>query len=283
MSVQPPDFNELWDYGDPAGTETKFRAILSEYDGKLDAFYELELLTQIARTHSLRGSFAEAHRILDVVLARMPKRSRIEVRYLLERGRAHNSAGDAHEAVSLFKRALAVGQTVNEPFYVVDALHMLGIAAPPDERKEWNLKAISFAEKASDRKTQGWLGSLYNNLGWTLFDEGQFDQALELFQKCYAHFDSEDRPDRAGIAKWSMGKALRSMGKLDEALELQRELENSPQHDGFVDEEIAECLYELGQHDQAKPYFAKAFAQLSQIDWVAKDIGRMERLKALGG
>ena len=281
MSTDWPDFNDLWDYSDPAGTEVKFRAVMAEGERVGDQNYHLQLLTQIARTYSLRKMFDDAHQLLDRVQKLMEGRDIVEVRYLLERGRTFNSAGDPEEAVGLFKRALALGQTIGATFYVIDALHMLGIAAVPEDRMEWNLKAIEFAEQAADRRSQNWLGSLYNNTGWTLFDEENYEKALELFEKCQAHFESRELPDRARIAKWSMGRTLRALGRLDEALACQRELEQDPDHDGFVVEEIAEVLYTMKKSDEAKPYFAKAYDALSQIDWVAEDVERMERLKRL--
>ena len=47
----PPDFMAQWDYQDPAATALRFRRLLEEAQDDLQ--YELELLTQIARTHSL--------------------------------------------------------------------------------------------------------------------------------------------------------------------------------------------------------------------------------------
>ena len=283
MSSDWPDFNDLWDYGDPAGTEEKFRDVLDGGKWAGDQSYHLQLLTQIARTYSMRKMFDEANELLDRVKKMMPGRDLVEVRYLLERGRTLNSSGEPEEAVGLFKRALALGQTIGASFYVIDVLHMLGIAAPPDERMGWNLKAIEFAEQAADVRSRNWLGSLYNNTGWTLFDEERYEEALELFKKSLPEFESREQPDRARIAQWSVGKTLRAMGNLEEALEVQRELERDPEHDGFVEEEIAEILHSMNRIDEAKPYFAKAYEALSQINWVAEDVERVKRLKKLAG
>ena len=65
----PPDFMVQWDYQDPAATALRFRRLLEEAQDDLQ--YELELLTQIARTHSLQRQFAQARQLLD----EMPKAS----------------------------------------------------------------------------------------------------------------------------------------------------------------------------------------------------------------
>ena len=47
------DIDSFWEYSDPAASEARFRAALSSAQGD----DRLELLTQIARTYSLRQRF----------------------------------------------------------------------------------------------------------------------------------------------------------------------------------------------------------------------------------
>lgn len=277
-----PDFNDMWDFGDPEGTEQKFHQILSSSTESENSSYKLQLQTQIARTYSLRKMLDEAHQLLDEVEEKMAGGDLVEVRYLLERGRSFNSAGEQDRGFALFLKASELGKEIGEDYYAIDALHMLGIASPPEEQMEWNLKAIDAAENSSDEHARKWLASLYNNTGWTLFDEEKYKEALELFEKALVFRQQQGNAGPTRIAKWCVGKALRALERLDEALEVQRELEADPEHDGFVEEEIAECLLSLGKEEESRPYFHKAFEALSQIDWVAEDGQRMQRLKMLG-
>ncbi len=275
--------DDLWDYLDPAGTERKFRELLSKSDDFHDLNYSLTLLTQLARAAGLQGKFEEAHALLDQVEAQMAPGGIVEVRCLLERGRVQNSSKRPEAAVPLFLKAVEIGKAIQADFYVVDALHMLGIAAPLEERLGWNQAAIAYAEESPDLRTRNWLGSLLNNTGWTYFDSGEYKQALGLFEKTAAFFrEKGDLPDREAIARWSMGKTLRLLGRVDEALALQQELAADQGEDGFIDEEIAECLLALGDREAARPYFQLALETLSKIDWVAEDAARMERLRAYG-
>ena len=61
------DFDALWNFGDPAATEAKFREVLPKVEAAGDPDRHAQLLTQIARTHSLRKQFAEANALLDRV------------------------------------------------------------------------------------------------------------------------------------------------------------------------------------------------------------------------
>jgi hypothetical protein len=81
---QLPDFIRLWNFGDPAGTEKKFREILPRAESFGDPSYFLQLLTQIARTEGLQGNFNQAHRTLDYVENMLTPELRLaSLRYLL--------------------------------------------------------------------------------------------------------------------------------------------------------------------------------------------------------
>ena len=55
------------------------------------------------------------------------------------------------------------------------------------------------------------------------------------------------------------------------------------EQDGYVFEEIAECLLILGRAAESRPYFVQAHAFLSRDIWlVAQEKERLERLKHLG-
>src|SRR5439155_13833218 len=65
LMTSTQDIDRLWDWHDPAATEAKFRALLLEAQKSGDVGYQIELLTQIARTHSMRREFDQSHALLD--------------------------------------------------------------------------------------------------------------------------------------------------------------------------------------------------------------------------
>ena len=271
------DIDKLWDFDDPAASEERFRTQLSTLEGE-DSSTRFQLMTQIARTLGLRNRFDEAHRLLDEVEAKMPGGDLVEVRYLLERGRCFNSDHQPEKAVPLFERAAELGRRLSEDFYTVDALHMLGIAAPEDDRMRWNQTAMDAANASLDERARGWVGSLSNNMGWTYFDQADYKSALDMFRQAEEGWSKQGKDDLVRVARWSQGKALRLLGRVEEALAMQRDLEKE-ELTGFTAEEIAECLLALNQPAEAGPYFQKAYDELSQIGWVAEGTDRIERLK----
>lgn len=274
----PYDFDQLWDYDQPATTEEQFRQRLASASDDDD---RLQLLTQIARAQGLQRKFEQAHRTLDSVEA--PLRDDLPVariRYLLERGRVYNSSGAKEQARPLFMQALELAQANQEDFYAVDAAHMLAIVEPPDEQMAWNLKALELAEMSSEPRAQKWLGSLYNNNGWTYHDLGQYEQALSLFERAAAWREAQGQEKETRIARWCVARVLRSLNRIPEALVILRELE--PVATGYTYEELGECLLLQGETEAAQPYFARAYEILSQDEWlVANEPQHLQRLRDL--
>ncbi len=282
-----PDFDSLWDYSAPDKTETKFRELLLQFPE--NELAHIELLTQIARTQGLQRKFDEAHQTLDEVEKQLDENpSRAKVRYLLERGRVFNSSMQVEESKPFFEQALDLAKTLGEDFYAVDAIHMLAIIADPASALTLNLSAIQLAESSLEERARNWLGSLYNNMGWTYHDMGDYESALEIFQKAESFFRAKGNVDKLRIAAWTVARCLRSLNRLDEALSKQLalygEIESAGEVDGFVYEEIGECLLALQRGEEAKPYFAKAFEVLSKDEWlVENERDRIMRLKQFGG
>ncbi len=261
FAAMPADLDSLWDWDDPAASEKKFR--------ELPASPEVQ--TQIARAQGLQRRFDEAHKTLDAVVTNSP---RVEVRYLLERGRVFNSSGQPDKARPLFVAAWDRARAAGLDFFAVDAAHMLGIL----DGMEWHEKALALAEKSSDPKAQGWIGSLLNNIGWTHYDRGEYAEALETFERDWKWFQQRKQEERARIARYCIGKTYRAMGRYEEALALQKSLKP----DGYVLEEMAECLLALKRPDEAKPYFARAHELLSNDEWLAaREPQRLRRMRDL--
>ena len=285
-SSSPIDFDSLWDYNKPDRTEMRFREILLQIPENVPAF--LELLTQIARAQGLQRKFDHAHQTLNQVerrLGSIPSRPR--VRYLLERGRVFNTAGDPGRARPLFEQAFEMADQLSEDFYAVDALHMLAMIAPADLSLKLNMQAIQCAQDSRDERARNWLGSLYNNTGWSLHNMGEHAKALEMFEKAEALRRSNGNATAVRVAVWCVARALRSLNRLEEALsrqmDLKKEFDSVGETDGYVLEEIGECLLAMKRTEEAKKYFAGAYDILSQDALLAEhEPERLARLKTLG-
>jgi len=282
-----PDFDRLWDYDHPDETERRFRELLSQATASRNTAYLAELLTQIARALGLQQNFDEAHRVLDRVdalLADGPARPR--VRHLLERGRVLNSSGSPDEARPLFVEAWERAQRAGEDALAVDAAHMVAIVEKGQAALDWNLRALHLAETSSQPRARQWLGSLYNNIGWTYHDMGQYDVALDIFQKALRQRETDGDAGTIRIARWCVARTLRSLGRVEEALAMQRalleEATAAGEQAGYTYEELGECLLLLDRRAEAAPYFALAYEILSHDPWLTQnEPERLNRLKDL--
>jgi tetratricopeptide (TPR) repeat protein len=280
------DIDATWEYEDPEGSEQRFQSALVDAHGD----ERLELLTQIARALGLRGKFGEAHALLDEVegsLAGAGLRPRL--RYLLERGRALNSAGDKQSARDRFVSAWEQAKAGGEVGLAVDAAHMVAITCSGSgDAIEWNLKGLELARSSEDAKARALIPAMLNNSAWDLHEMGRLTEALPLFEEAEAAWRERGKPEQVRIARWSVARCLRSLGRLDEAIAIQRQLE--AEHaaagttDGFVLEELAELLHAQGRQQDARTYFARAAEELARDDWfVENETARLARLRSLAG
>lgn len=283
------DFDAKWNFDQPDSTEAVFRTYLPAARASGEADYLAQLLTQIARTQGLQRKFEEAHATLDEVEPMLGDTLLVaRVRYLLERGRVFNSSKHPDQARPLFLAAWEQGRAIGADFYAVDAAHMMAIVEPPAESLAWNRRAMEAAAASTSARARKWLGSLYNNMGWTYHDQGDYATALEMFENGLAFREEQQQPAETRIAKWCVARTKRSLGQVAEALAMQQalkaEFDALGERDGFVFEELGECLLLLGRQEEAAPNFARAYEILSQDAWLAEsEPARLGRLKELGG
>ncbi len=286
LPAQAREIHELWNFGDPAASERTFRDELKHAQGDV----RLELLTQVARTYSLRGRFDDAHRLLDEIEPQLKDAGRApRVRLLLERGRTFRSSGAPDRARPLFIEAWQLARSSGLDGLAVDAAHMVALVETKTaDQLEWNRRALALAEQSTQPYAQGWKASLYNNIGWSLHEAGRYDEALAQFEAALRERQRRRQVTEIRFARWAVARCLRSLQRYDEALAIQRALEAefaaSNETDGYVFEELAELLDATGKPGEAKAYFARAAAELGKDDWFVKnERARLQRLRAKAG
>lgn len=288
MSTHQTDatIDRLWDYDHPAQSEARFQEYLIQLTVG-EATY-VEVLTQIARAQGLQRHFTTAHATLAQAAGLLVGQPvRVRIRYQLELGRVFNSAGDRQSAQAEFTNAWLLANTSGEEVYAIDAAHMLAIVAPPEQQDSWNQQALILAEESSDPRAQRWVAALHNNMGWTDFAAGDFAAALDHFQRALVAREAQGNPASIHIARWSVAKALRALGRVEEALAIQTQLlaegNATGTADGYVDEELGECYLALQQPATAQPHFARAYQLLAQDPWLVEhEAARLQRLQMLG-
>jgi tetratricopeptide (TPR) repeat protein len=242
---------DLWDFGDPAGSAVRFR---DEADRETDPAAAAVLRTQQARATGLAGDFAAAALLLDGIESSSAGEPGLHVRarIAIERGRILSSTGEPAAAARYFDEAYALATRAGAPGLAVDALHMQAITAGATEGKDASLalneRALAEVEASADPQARRWLGSVLNNLGWDLHDSGRPDEALPVFERAVSVRAESGSHEQWVVARWCVGRTLRTLGRYDEALALMRELAADPvgAEDAYVHEEIAANEKALG-------------------------------------
>jgi tetratricopeptide (TPR) repeat protein len=287
-TVPLAELDRLWDFDDPTGSERRFAALTGRARSEDEGRYLAEALTQLARSLGLQGRFDEADATLAEAETSLREGDRRgHVRLLLERGRVANSAGRGDRGRGSFASAWDLARSAGEDALAVDAAHMLGIVEPGDVGREWNERAMELARTSPDERARRWIGSIANNMGWAHHADGDDDDAIALFEMSRDAFLADGRPDRARIARWSIARCLRSRGDLEDALREQQallaELDALGEADGYVHEEIGECLLSLGRPAEARPSFLRAHELLAdEASLAVHEPERLERLRRLG-
>lgn len=288
------DLDLCWFSQGPSTLETIFQSRLAELEDLEDSnpASRAELLTQIARAEAIQGKISEAKVTLEVASKTLSEMVLIapvttRIRLLLEEGRLLILQKTPSQARTRFATAWTLAVNAREDFFVIDIARMMAEIEPMKLQEEWIRKAIETAEGTHQEKARFWLGHLYADLGWRLFDLRQFEASLKAHECSRENYQNLSLKADALRAKWSVARLLRQLGRVLEALELNEALllevsSGAPLY-GRLCEETAECLWALDQRELARRHFANAYEELSRSTWIAdRHPLRMKRLKDLG-
>ncbi len=229
-----PNLTALWDFDDPASSETRFRLAMRGAGGR----DQQVLMTQLARAVGLQGRYDDALGLLAATTAVDPE---VSARIALERGRVLRSRGLPELARPAFEAAVSAAVGVDEVH--VDALHMLALVATPEEQPALHEEALRIARASHDMRARDWDASLLNDIGMAHADAGEWHDALAAFENAWTARERQGHAGRTRVARWMVAWAMRHLDRVDDALEMQRsikvELEAIGEHDRFVDEELA--------------------------------------------
>jgi tetratricopeptide (TPR) repeat protein len=287
--MELPTIDSLWNYSDPAATEQAFLKIVPRARQLDNADYLAQLLTQLARSQVLQRRYAAGHATLDEAAGLLSDGTPVaRVRYLLERGRAWNDRGQTKDARAVFEQAHELALAAGCEALAVDAAHMLGVMEPLAAAAEWNHRAIELAERSDDPAARRWTGTLCINLGWNYQRLGNFAAAEEAFSQAIPALERIGNAARVRLARLCLAKNRRltsdASGALTLLQELLGEIQAAGEPDGYVHEEIAECLLALRRDAESRDSFARAYASLSADPWFPpNEAPRLQRLKKLGG
>lgn len=235
--------DRLWDFGDPAASEERFREATD--DDSHPAHVRAVMTTQLARAVGIQGRADEALALLDAVATEgIPSddaerdAAEVRARVAIERGRILAAGDRRAEAVPELTRGVRYAALAGSNFLVLDALHMLALNDEGHE-EEWAAEGFDVLAGSRDPRVLRWGVALHNNLGWTMHDGGRAEAALGEFEQAVEAADRYGTAEQQHVARWSVARCLRTLGRTDEALDLQHELARARPDDPYVQSELA--------------------------------------------
>ena len=260
-------WRDVWDFNDLDLSQRRFQASL---EGDETPAGRAALLTQLARIEGLRGDFAAGERLL----AMAEDLGGAESWVLIERGRLLRSSGDGPSALPHFEAAFEQARAVDDGFLAGDAAHMATLVG---DMEAWTARGI---ELTDDDPGRYWLAPLLNNVGWSRYEAGEFDRALDAFEQALAvRSEDPNEPHEREIARYAVGKTLRALGRIEEATD-QLELAVAWATDAGVEtpyfhEELAECYAAAGRTEEARVQAERATELFRKRDAGDASTGRL--------
>jgi tetratricopeptide (TPR) repeat protein len=268
----------LWDFDDLDASEARLQSQL-EREGSDDG--RAEVLTQLARVHGLRGDFDGGEQLLRDAEALAGTGAVAQARIELEGGRLLRSSGNVGASLPRFESSFEAALAADEQFIAADAAHMAALAAPDQKGfVAWTQRGIDLAE--AEPEAAYWLGPLLNNLGWEYYDAGDYEAALDAFERALlARERDPGRPRETEIARYAVGKSLRALGRPAEAAALLEQAvawaKGVGEPDAWFHEELAEDFAALGCEPEAREQAKLALALLEPDG----EVERAARLREL--
>ncbi len=271
-TIKLENFDDLF-IGNPEDIEKNLTVLLPEAFALPNKSIYLQILSQIALAQAMQKKFQEAHLLLNKTESMfLPNYKLAEIRILLERGRVYHQENMARKALQFFKKSYKLSKQYSFDFHTIDAAHMIAIVLKdPTKKIQWNNLAINFAKTTNDKKGSNWLGALYNNIAQNYLEANLYEDAIQAFKLCKKYGKIQNDHIVIRTAKWGIARTLRSLGLLNKALSIQKQLlkeyEEIPKKSqipaelirtgrGLVYEELTE-IYQT---------FMKKFASLADAD-----------------
>ena len=192
----------LADFDDLDETESQLRRQL---EAEATDAGRAEVLTQLARVEGLRGEFARGDALIQEATAPAGGNEVAGARIDLELGRLRRSSGDADSAHPLFESAYASALTAGQYFMAADAAHMAALVAGDREGVvDWTSRGLELAE--TREPAAYWAGPLLNNLGWEYYEAGDYERALDAFERALtARQRTPENAEPIALARYAVG------------------------------------------------------------------------------
>jgi tetratricopeptide (TPR) repeat protein len=187
------------------------------------------------------------------------------------------------EATKLFERLYEYCSKNKLHERAIDAAHMVAITGDYQEQINWGHKGIKEAEEGN---VTGWLGPLWNNLGATFEDMGQYDSSLMAYRKARDYHYEHGTEANKMIADWAVGHAYLNLKDYDSAekwltpLIVWCQRLDDTEFLGLTAWDLGEVYYARGEPEKALGFYIVAEKHLMKAGMEDWDSEGMEEIRS---
>ncbi len=264
-----------------ANATKAFKAVVTKAEQLGDTATWAESLSLAARGHLIQGDAKGGAPWLEkakALLVREDGETNLPsawATYLGVRGRFEWKGGDKPTATKTFVTMYDYCNKHKLFNKAVDAAHMVAITGTNEQQLVWAKKGIAAAEAG---KLESWLGPLWNNLGVTRDERGEFKLALEAYTKA-RHYHWKGTSEIAKLAAdWAVGKTHRRLGDQEKAgmwlrpvlawaerLHAEKPSKTTKEWVGWACNEMGERALALGKKNDARGLLKRAKKHLEPL------------------
>ena len=244
-----------------------FRVLVDAAHGLGLSAEEADAQCGLGQTLENQARYKEAEAVLRECLA-LAERLHEDVfiaRAALSLSRNADVMGRRAEAVSFANRAVAVYDTLRDPKGSAEArLQLLQVQQTSlEEERAISNRIVEDARRAGDHELEA---RALHDFGDSLFNEGRFEEALEMLTRARGLFHDARAFGDEGTVFNSLGRVYRVHGRLDEALKCQRqalalhEKYGTPFQLMQSQNAVAVILEQMDEYGEARDHYERALA-----------------------
>jgi tetratricopeptide (TPR) repeat protein len=156
------------------------------------------------------------------------------------------SEQDIARARQCYELALGIAREARLDALAIDAIHMFAfLDTTPAAQLRWSQAALDVVQASSQAQAKRWEASVRNNVGYALHRLGRYDEALAQFRQAVELRERRGNAEQTRVAHWMVAWTLRSLNRIDEAMDIQLRLERENDQAGTADPHVLEELEAL--------------------------------------
>jgi len=207
-------------YEEAAGAYQKMKTAAEE-DQDLES--KARALVALAKVQDRLGEYQHALENADLAAELAEKSNPEKLAAVLMKGQLYYRLGENEKALNLGKEALSLSEKLDDQLTKGRCLNLIGlihdVLGDYDQAKTYKEQALSIFKEMGGEGSKWWIGNITNNLANTANLQGNFQEAVDLYQQALDTMSEIGDQDWQIMCLVNLGAAKVGLGTYNEAEE----------------------------------------------------------------